>query len=68
MPITITVDQRECDGGFQLSINKENPDGGGHGYRIAGPKYDSGGKTLVRHVLTKRDVDAIRAYLRDARK
>jgi len=63
MTVYISIDQRS-DGQLQIGINKEDPDGGGHGYRIAGPKYDGSGKTLLKHKITKRDVDEIRSYLR----
>lgn len=60
--IYLSIDRRG-DGQLQLSIGKQDADGGGIGYRIAGPKYDGSGKTLLRHFITERDVDEIRAYL-----
>lgn len=39
-------------------------DGGSHGYRIAGPKYDGRGKTLLKHFVTERDVAEIIGYLK----
>jgi len=59
----ISVDRRECDGGIQLSIGIEDDDGGGYGYRIAGPKYDGRGKTLIKHFISKRDAEEIKRYL-----
>jgi len=56
--IYMTVDQRE-DGALQLGINASDV-----GYRIAGPKYDGSSKTLIRHKLTRFDVEVIRSYLR----
>jgi hypothetical protein len=56
--IYMTIDQRE-DGSLQLSI--EGDDGG---YRIAGPKYAGTSKPLLRHELTRKDVQEIRSYLR----
>jgi hypothetical protein len=64
----ISVDRRECDGGLQISIGSEDEDGGGTGYRIAGPKYDGRGKTLLKHYVTERDVREIEGYLRPERK
>lgn len=52
---------RTPEGGTQLSIG-----GGRSGYRICGPKYDGRSETVVRHKLTKRDIEEIRAYLRYA--
>lgn len=63
----ISVDRREFDGAIQVSIGIEDEDGGGHGYRIAGPKYDGRGKTLLKHFITERDVAEIRGYIRKAR-
>jgi hypothetical protein len=59
----ISVDRRECDGGLQISIGHEDDDGGGQGYRIAGPKYDGRGTTLLKHYITDRDVSEIKGYL-----
>ena len=59
----ISVDRRDCDDGLQLSIGVEG-DGGSHGYRIAGPKYDGRGKTLLKHYINERDVGEIMRYLK----
>lgn len=67
MSIYISIDQRS-DGRLQLSIGKQDKNGGGHGYRIAGPKYDGSGKILLRHTITPRDKDEIMSYLRLASK
>lgn len=61
--IYISVDQGS-HGGLQLSIGVETASGGGHGYRIFGPKYDGAGKQLKRHYLTERDAAEIKSYLR----
>lgn len=61
--IYISVDQGS-HGGLQLSIGIENADGGGHGYRIFGPKYDGASKQLKRHYLTECDVNEIKSYLK----
>lgn len=62
MTITFSIDQTP-EGSLQLSINTEDEDGGGHGYRIHGPKYDGRSKTIIRHILTKRDAEEIKRYL-----
>lgn len=36
---------------------------GSTGYRIAGGKFDGGGKSLIRRVIDKQDADEIRRYL-----
>lgn len=64
MPICITVDKRG-DGQLQVSICKQDADGSGHGYRIAGPKYDGSGKALLKHVINERDKSEIESYLRE---
>ena len=61
----ITVDCHER-GGLQLSINLDTADGGGHGYRIHGPKYSGGSTILLKHVLDERDIREIRQYLDEA--
>ncbi len=49
---------------IQVSINKLDADGGGHGYRIAGPKFTPSGSRLRRRVkLDSRTAAAIRSYL-----
>lgn len=61
--LTLDVDRDGLTGRLQLSINQWDADGGGHGYRIAGPKYNGTGRSLVRHRLDARDATEIRAYL-----
>ena len=68
MKIYLSVDKRECDGALQISINAEDENGGGHGYRIAGPKYDGRGVTLLKHYITERDVSEMVQYLVPSRK
>jgi hypothetical protein len=55
----------ETDSLNRMSIGIEDPQGGGHGYRLAGPKYCGchPGEPRVRRVLTERDVAEIRGYL-----
>jgi hypothetical protein len=62
--IYISVDRRDRDGAMQISIGVEDEKGGGRGYRIAGPKYDGRGKTLLKHFITERDRAEIHSYLR----
>jgi len=59
----LSVDKRTHDGALQMSIGVEDEGGGGHGYRIHGPKYDGRGKTIIRHYLTDQDVWEIKNYL-----
>jgi predicted metalloendopeptidase len=58
--VYISVDQRAADGAIQVSIGFE----GSHGYRIAGPKYDGNGQTLLKVFLSEGEKKEIRAYLR----
>ena len=67
MTVYLAVDRRQCDGAIQLQIGVRDEDGGGHGYRIAGPKYNGDGHNLLWHQLTERDIDVIRSYLRTAK-
>jgi hypothetical protein len=49
---------------IQVSINKLDADGSGHGYRIAGPKFTLSGARLLRRVrLDARAARVIRRYL-----
>lgn len=59
----ISVDRRKIDGTLQVSIGKEN----GTGYRIAGPKYDGNGETLLKVFLSEAEKKEIRSYLRSAK-
>jgi hypothetical protein len=61
--IYLSVDRDELTGGIQLSINED----GSGGYCLAGPKYCGMSKTLKKHILSKRDVEEIRRYLRKVR-
>lgn len=49
--------------GIQLGISELDEDGGGHGFRIAGPKYNGSQDRLLEVELTRRDADEIRGYL-----
>jgi predicted transcriptional regulator of viral defense system len=48
---------------MQLGISVLDEEGGGHGYRISGPKYSGNSKPLLRHTIDERDADEIRRYL-----
>jgi hypothetical protein len=61
--IVIDVDRDEWTGKLQLSINQLNETGVGHGYRLAGPKFNGSGKNLLTRELDERDVSEIRGYL-----
>jgi hypothetical protein len=58
MKVYLTVDKRTCDGAIQISIGNDRM-----GYRIAGPKYDGSGKTLLKKELSERDREEIRSWL-----
>lgn len=54
----------ESDSRGRINIACEDDNGAGHGYRIAGPKYNyGGGQRLARVELDERDVREIRSYL-----
>lgn len=61
MPVYISVDKRSRDGAIQVSINAD-----GHGFRIAGPKYDGSGTNLLTKEITATDAAEIKRYLKQA--
>lgn len=62
--VTLDVDQDRLTGGIQVSINAvDDGENGGHGYRIAGPKYLGASTSLRRHLIDERDAAEIRRYL-----
>jgi hypothetical protein len=61
--VVLNVWRDGATGGLQLSIDNEREDGSGHGYRIAGPKFNGSGENLLKHRLDQRDADEIRSYL-----
>jgi hypothetical protein len=48
---------------LQLSIGKRDEQGLYDGYRIAGPKFDGTGETILRAELSRADAAEIRRYL-----
>jgi hypothetical protein len=50
-------------GGLQLGISELDENGGGHGFRLAGPKFNGSSKMLLKYEVTERDADEIRKLL-----
>ena len=61
--ITIEVSRDGWTRGLQVSINLLDEDGNGHGYRIAGPKFNGSSKALLTETLDAGDAEEIRRYL-----
>lgn len=64
--VYLTISQATAYSGrpIQIAIEKLDADGGGHGYRIAGPKFTlSGSKVLRRVKLDQHKAANIRRYL-----
>ena len=61
--IVIDVDRDGWTKGLQLNIAQLDENDAGHGYRLAGPKYNGSSKNLLRRELDKRDAREIRQYL-----
>ena len=61
--LCLCIDKDGWTGHTQISIILEDEHGDGHGYRIAGPKYNGSSTRIKRHVLTNQDAKEIRAYL-----
>ena len=53
----------ETDTANRMSINAYEANDSGHGYRLAGRKYDGTGSRVVVADLSQRDADEIRKYL-----
>lgn len=66
--VYISADKDGLTGGVQLSIGVEGDDGGGYGYRLAGPKYSGNSETLRKHFLTESDLQELEQYCKLARK
>ncbi|MCU1613741.1 MAG: hypothetical protein JWO98_1281 [Frankiales bacterium] len=58
--IVFTVDRDGWTNGLQLGISQPDE---GHGYRLAGPKYNGSSKTLLDYELEERDAAEIRKML-----
>lgn len=63
MAVEIGVYKDGLTGGVQISIDHRNNDGGGHGYRIAGPDFSGNSLLIKKASLTERDANEIRRYL-----
>jgi hypothetical protein len=61
--VTLDVTRDGWTGKLQLSINRRDENGTGYGYRIAGPKFNGSGRTLLVRVLDEDDAREIRSYL-----
>lgn len=63
--VSLNVYKDGLTGSLQLSVDYE--DGcGGHGYRLAGPKFAGKSKLLLRRALNQSDISELRTYLDDA--
>jgi hypothetical protein len=65
--VSLNLYREGITGSLQLSIDFEHREGG-HGYRLFGEKFVGQSKRLRHYVLTEADIDAIRAYLRLAKR
>lgn len=61
--IVMDVSKDGWTGGIQLGISELDEYGRGHGFRIAGPKYNGSQKRLLEVELDQRAADEIRSYL-----
>ncbi|MFE2407043.1 hypothetical protein ACFXDE_01730 [Kitasatospora sp. NPDC059408] len=61
--ITIEVCRDGWTKGLQISINQVDENGRGHGYRLAGPKFNGSSTSLLKTELDDRDATEIRALL-----
>lgn len=59
----IKLDRDGWTKGLQLSIDLEDDDGGGVGYRLAGPKFNGSSQRVFWHRLSERDAAELRQYL-----
>lgn len=66
--VTVTIELGRAGGlsgqGYQLSINKVDERGVGHGYRIFGPKYIGDTILLRKTTLNERDAREIFGFIR----
>ncbi|SOD80017.1 hypothetical protein SAMN06272781_6826 [Streptomyces sp. 1222.2] len=61
--VVFEVSKDGWTGGLQLGISELDENGGGHGFRLAGPKFNGSSKTLLKYEVTERDADEIRKFL-----
>ena len=61
--VTLEVTRDGWTGKFQLSINQTDENGAGHGYRLAGPKFNGSGRVVLSREITEDDAREIRQYL-----
>lgn len=61
--ITLDVTRDGWTGRLQLSISLTDENGAGHGYRLAGPKFNGSGRVALSRTLDERDAAEIRRYL-----
>lgn len=59
----IKLDRDGWTRGLQLSVDIQDEGGGGHGYRLAGPKYNGSSERVFWHRISERDASEIRRYL-----
>ena len=61
--ISISVWRDRFSNAMQLSIDAENEQGFGTGYRIAGPTFIGDSELLMKKTIKPRDAKEIRHYL-----
>ena len=61
--LTIEVHRDGLTGKLQLAIHQTDENGAGNGYRLAGPKFNGTGETVLTATLDADDAAEIRRYL-----
>lgn len=61
--MTIEIDRDGWTNNIQVNISKTDASGCGHGYRLAGPKYNGSSTQLWSHPLTPDDATMALALL-----
>jgi len=61
--LTIDVTRDGWTGKLQLSISQLDEDGAGHGFRLAGPKFNGSSEPVLSRILDRDDAEEIRRYL-----
>lgn len=61
--VVIEVGKDGWTGSLQLGISQLDENGSGWGHRLAGPKFNGSGETLLSRTLDERDAKEIRGYL-----